>query len=37
MLWNKNQKPYAAVGNVSDSGANYHSQIRFRIVVQYKF
>ncbi len=35
--WDKNWKPYAAVGNVADSGTNDHRQTRFRVGVQYSF
>ncbi|MBA0157571.1 oligogalacturonate-specific porin KdgM family protein [Pectobacterium versatile] len=35
--WDKNWKPYMAVGNVADSGTNDHRQTRYRVGVQYSF
>lgn len=35
--WDKNWKPYTAIGNVADSGTNDHRQTRFRVGVQYSF
>lgn len=35
--WDKNWKPYAAVGNVADSGTNDHRQTRYRVGIQYSF
>lgn len=35
--WDKNWKPYAAVGNIADSGTNDHRQTRYRVGIQYSF
>ncbi|GKW34839.1 oligogalacturonate-specific porin KdgM family protein [Pectobacterium versatile] len=35
--FDKNWKPYMAVGNVADSGTNDHRQTRYRVGVQYSF
>ncbi|MCL6334847.1 porin [Pectobacterium carotovorum subsp. carotovorum] len=35
--WDKNWKPYMAVGNVADSGTNDNRQTRYRVGVQYSF
>ncbi|MBE5202168.1 porin [Pectobacterium sp. FL60-S17] len=35
--WDKNWKPYMAVGNVADSGSNDNRQTRYRVGVQYSF
>ncbi|MFP9228451.1 oligogalacturonate-specific porin KdgM family protein [Pectobacterium cacticida] len=35
--WDKNWKPYTAVGNVAEGGKSDHRQTRFRVGVQYSF
>lgn len=35
--WDKNWRPYMAIGNVPDSGNGNHRQTRYRIGIQYSF
>lgn len=35
--WDKNWKPYTAIGNVAENGKSDHRQTRFRVGVQYSF
>ncbi|MEH2921158.1 oligogalacturonate-specific porin KdgM family protein [Samsonia erythrinae] len=35
--WDKNWRPYTAIGNVSQDGTSDHRQTRFRVGVQYNF
>lgn len=35
--WDKNWKPYTAIGNVAQDGKSDHRQTRFRVGVQYSF